>query len=105
MQISMNKEITYIPCPVDTSGTDLPDDLLSLSELLAKNVHENWSAARIADGWKYGPTRNDKLKTNPCLVPFDDLTDEEKEYDRLSAIETIKLIISFGYNIVFNDSP
>ena len=101
----MKKQITYIPHPVDTSQTLMPDSLICLSELLAKNVHENWSAARIADGWKYGPTRNDKLKTNPCLVPFDELSDEEKSYDRITAVETIKLIISLGYNIVCEQPP
>ncbi len=92
----------YKPNPVDTGKIRLPDDLVELTEKIAENVHENWSAGRIADGWTYGETRDDKKKTTPCLVPYSKLSEEEKEYDRKTALETLKLIIALGYKIEKN---
>ena len=89
----------YKPNPIDTSKVELPDDLLELTEKIAENVHENWSVGRIADGWTYGETRNDEMKTTPCLVPYSELTDSEKEYDRVTALQTLKLIVALGYRI------
>ena len=89
----------YTPKPIDTKSIQLPAELLELTEKIAENVHEVWSAGRIADGWTYGPERNDAEKKHPCLVPYDQLTDSEKEYDRNTALETLKLIVALGYRI------
>lgn len=89
----------YIPSPKDLSNISLPDELVCLTELIAENVHENWAKGRVDNGWTYGEERNDKNKTTPCLVPYDQLSEEEKEYDRKTAIETIKLIVALGYKI------
>lgn len=89
----------YKPNPIDTSKIVLPADLLELTERIAENVHENWSAGRIADGWTYGENRDDERKTTPCLVPYSELADEEKEYDRITAIQTLKSIVALGYRI------
>lgn len=89
----------YKPNPIDTANVVLPADLLELTEEIAENVHEHWAAARMAEGWVYGAMRDDTLKTTPCLVPYNQLSEEEKEYDRRTAMETIKLILSLGYTI------
>lgn len=89
----------YSPNPIDTSDVILPEDILSLAEQLAKNTHEVWASGRIRDGWSYGVMRNDELKHHPCLIDYDELSESEKEYDRATAIETLKLIIKLGYNI------
>ena len=89
----------YKPNPIDISKIELPDNLLELTEKIAENVHENWSVGRIADGWTYGETRDDEKKTTPCLVPYAELTDSEKEYDRVTAIQTLKMIVALGYKI------
>lgn len=89
----------YKPNPIDTSGITLPSQLLELTEEIAENVHENWSAGRIAEGWRYGETRNDEKKTTPCLIPYSELPEEEKEYDRRTALQTLKTIIALGYTI------
>ena len=89
----------YTPNPICTDHIELPADLLELTEKIAENVHENWAAGRIREGWQYGPMRNDDLKTTPCLVPYGELTDGEKEYDRKTAMETLKLIMALGYTI------
>ncbi len=89
----------YTPNPIDTSNIELPAELLRLNEKIAENVHENWSSGRIAEGWSYGEKRDDRKKTTPCLVPYSLLTESEKEYDRNTATETLKLIIALGYKI------
>lgn len=94
----MNK--TYIPQPVDTSDVQLPEELNMLVEDMARNVHEVWAQSRIAQGWIYGSERNDNLKHHPCLVAYDDLPEQEKEYDRDTAVGTLKLIVKLGFSIV-----
>ena len=89
----------YIPNPVDTKSVDLPKGLEPLVEEMSKNVHEVWSAGRMKDGWAYGEERNDAEKKHPCLVPYEELSEEEKEYDRNTSIETIKLILKLGFKI------
>lgn len=95
--MSTNKE--YIPSPVDTSNVKLPEDLLPLIEQMAENVHEVWAQGRIRDGWTYGPVRNDEKKEHPCLVAYQDLPENEKEYDRATSQETLRLILSLGFKI------
>ena len=89
----------YIPQPIDTSDIKLPDDLETLVELMSKNVHDVWAETRIQQGWTYGEQRNDELKTHPCLVPYEDLPESEKAYDRNSSIGTLKLIMKLGFKI------
>ena len=95
----MMNQKKYIPQPIDTTGVKLPAELEQLVEKMSKNVHEVWSETRIQQGWTYGEQRNDELKTHPCLVPYEDLPEEEKEYDRNTSIGTLKLIMKLGFKI------
>lgn len=90
----------YTPKPIDTSDIMLNEDIMKLCELLAENTHEVWSESRIKDGWVYGKERNDELKHHPCLVPYNELPESEKEYDRNTSLQTLKLIAKLGYKIV-----
>ena len=89
----------YEPQPIDVSGIELPEALTPLTEALARNVHEVWAATRLAQGWRYGPERNDARKEHPCLIPYDELSEEERTYDRQTALETLKLIQHLGFEI------
>lgn len=93
------KEKNYIPQPIDTSDVKLPEDLELLVEQMSKNVHEVWAETRINQGWTFGEKRNDDLKTHPCLIPYEELPEEEKEYDRNTSIGTLKLILKLGFKI------
>lgn len=93
----MNK--TYIPKPISTKDVELSKNILELSERIAENVHEVWAASRISEGWTYGKERNDALKQHPCLIPYDGLPETEKDYDRNTAMQTLKLIQKLGYTI------
>ena len=90
----------YVPQPMDTSDVKLPKELEQLAEQIAKNVHEVWAETRISQGWTYGEQRNDELKTHPCLVPYEELPEEEKAYDRNTSIDTLKLIMKLGFKIL-----
>lgn len=90
---------TYTPKPVDTSQVELSEDLLELAERMAENVHDVWAKTRMEQGWTYGAERNDAEKQHPCLVPYDELPEEEKVYDRNTSIETLKFIINAGFRI------
>lgn len=89
----------YVPHPEFLDDILLPDHLNELTERIAENVHEVWSAGRIAEGWTYGKKRDDALKRTPCLVRYADLPESEKEYDRKTALCTLNFIISLGYSI------
>ncbi len=91
--------MAYIPRPVDTSCVQLDPDILELTEQLAKNAHEVWAQERIAQGWRPGRDRNDSRKEHPCLVPYEELPESEKVYDRNTALETLKAIQALGYRI------
>ena len=90
---------TYTPAPLDTRDIELPRELDGLIEEMARNVHDVWAQGRIAEGWTYGEQRDDKLKTHPCLVPYETLPDAEREYDRQTAVQTLKLILKLGFKI------
>ena len=92
-------KLDYIPEPMDLSLVDLPESLIQLSERIAENVHEVWAKARIDEGWTYGEKRDDIHKKHPCLVPYDELPEEEKEYDRNTAMNTIKMVKKLGFRI------
>ena len=90
----------YLPQPVDTSGIQLPEKLSELVEQMAKNVHEVWAQSRMEQGWTWGEERSDALKQHPCLVPYEELPEVEKAYDRDTALGTLKLICKLGFKIV-----
>ncbi|OQB42791.1 MAG: RyR domain protein [Candidatus Latescibacteria bacterium ADurb.Bin168] len=92
--------MTYRPNPIDTSSVILPRSIEKLTEALAKNTHEQWAEQRLNEGWTLGPNRDDDLKTHPCLVAYEDLPENEREYDRSTAMETIRAIVGLGYRII-----
>ena len=89
----------YKPDPIDTSDVILDEEIIKLTDALAKNTHDVWAVGRIRDGWVYGKNRNDETKEHPCLVPYEELPEAEKEYDRSTALETVKVILKLGYSI------
>ena len=90
---------SYVPQPVNTSDIHLPKELNGLVEQMAKNVHDVWAQNRMEQGWTYGEERSDALKHHPCLIPYEELPEEEKMYDRESALGTLRLICKLGFKI------
>lgn len=90
----------YTPSPIDTSDVKLDEKLYELVEAMAKNVHDIWAKNRIAQGWTYGPKRDDEKKQTPCMVEYEELSESEKLYDRETSMETLKFIVKMGFRIV-----
>lgn len=98
--ITSNNMRTYTPKPIDLSDVELTEDLNDLREAIAENAHEIWAENRQAEGWTYGPQRDDQLKQTPDMVPYSQLPEGEKEYDREMAMKTIKLLKKLGYDLI-----
>lgn len=92
--------MAYTPKPKDIHNVTLPEALDVLLEALAENVHEVWAHSRMEQGWTYGEERDDILKKHPCLIPYAELPEIEKDYDRNTAMNTLKLIDKLGFKIV-----
>jgi hypothetical protein len=89
----------YRPAPIDASKVVLPAELVTLTERLAENAHDLWAVQRMKDGWSWGPKRDDAARKHPCLVPYAELPDTEKEYDRQAALGTLRAILALGYRV------
>ena len=96
----------YKAKPIDTSCITLSLEIEALTEQLAEqlaeNAHDLWAKQRLADDWRYGPSRDDAQKHHPCLIPYADFPTAEKVYDRQAAMETLKAIVALGYGIEKN---
>ena len=90
----------YDPQPIDVKDFLLPGDIQDLIEAIAENSHDIWARQRMDDGWTYGEKRDDEQKRHPDLVPYSDLPEKEKEYDRITAKGILQLVQRLGYKIV-----
>ena len=91
---------SYNPKPIDLSDVELTEDLNALREAIAENAHDVWAAERQAQGWSYGPQRDDTKKQTPCMVAYSELPDSEKKFDRDMAMNTLKLMKKLGYDLI-----
>ena len=89
----------YTPKPPDLNGISLPDILSALTEDIAESLHDVWARSRLDEGWVWGDKRDETLRTTPCLVPYVDLPESEKIYDRHMVITTLKILLAKGYRI------
>ena len=94
-----SKAIEYTPKPIDTKNIILSKEIMELSEKLAKNVHEVWAQNKLKEGWHYGVKTDAKSKTHSSLVPYEKLSESEKDYDRATLIESLKVLEKLGYKI------
>jgi RyR domain len=91
--------LTYKPRPIETSHIELSHEIVELTERLSEHAHDVWAKQRLADGWVHGRERNDATKQHPSLVPYAELSESEKQYDRNASLETIKAMLALGYRI------
>lgn len=90
---------TYNPKLIDLEHIELPDGYDELREAIAENAHDRWALERQSEGWTYGPKRDDSKLETPDMVPYAQLPESEKQYDRIMADNTLKLLTSLGYKI------
>ncbi len=103
LPLSQNEAImaapAYEPRPIETSNVVLSPELHELTEKLAENTHDLWAIERLAQGWTFGDRRDDAAKNHPGLVPYDQLVEGEKKFDRDISLGTLKAILALGYRI------
>ena len=92
--------MTYKPRPIDITHVELTPEILELTERLAENAHDIWAAKRLAEGWTVGPKKDGDLKQTPLLVPYAELPESEKQYDRDLALATLKATLALGYRLI-----
>lgn len=103
--VSATKSLNgYNPQPINIEDISLDANLEDLTEAIAENAHDIWARARMDEGWTYGPVRDDTRKQHPDLVPYAQLPDSEKEYDRLMAMNTLRLVRRLGYDILYENN-
>jgi ryanodine receptor 2 len=90
--------------PIDVSCVQLPPDLLEVAELLACHIHETWVRLRLDEGWTLGPRRDDDRREHPCLIPYAELPEVEKDIDRQMMLATLKAMIALGFHIIRRES-
>jgi class 3 adenylate cyclase len=91
--------LPYEPTPPDAAHKTFGSEISMLHEELARNIHDTWVRLRMAEGWRHGPTRDDSRKEHPDLIPFEELPESEREYDRQTALATLKSLLALGYTI------
>ena len=98
--INTTDRFIYEPSPIGLDDVELSEDLSELQEAIAENAHEIWAKNRKDQGWSYGPERNDQKKETPDMIPYCNLPESEKLYDREMAMQTLKLVKKLGFEIV-----
>ena len=93
---------TYHPKLIDLKHVTLSDGFEELREAIAENAHDTWALERQSEGWTWGPKRDDSKLETPDMIPYAQLPESEKQYDRLMAEDTLKLLTALGYKIVKN---
>lgn len=94
------EDFEYEPQPINVDDIELSPELIELGEAIAENAHEIWAKNRKEEGWSWGPKRNDQAKEHPDMIPYSDLSEQEKDYDRIMAMNTLKLVQKIGYKII-----
>jgi len=99
----MLKEAGYRVAPLHdwdvenlTFSEDKQDDDVSL---MARMEHEHWCREKKAAGWKFGLERDPEKKTNPCLLPWEELPEGEKEKNRKTIRDLPGLLARAGFQI------
>ena len=97
--MTTNQTSVFEPTPIDTSAVELPAEIDELIEQLSEHNHNVWSRGRLDAGWSLGPHRDDAKKQHPCLIPYEDLPESEKDVDRHTATAVLKAIVALGFRI------
>ena len=103
MTAFLHDDTTYRPKLIDLKHVSLPKGIDELREAIAENAHDMWALERQSEGWTYGPKRDDDKLETPDMVPYAQLPESEKQYDRIMAEDTLRLLIALGYKIVHEE--
>lgn len=76
----------------DQRDSSLRGVVLSISGQTPEELHQSWCDFKVANGWVFGPVKDEQNKTHPCLVPYDQLPESDKVKDHLfsAIVNTLK---------------
>lgn len=89
----------YKPNPIDLSKVKLSKSLEHDLEVIARSVHEVWAWQRQLKDWEYGKDYDEINRKHPCMVEYDQLSELERDMDRATVVQTIKMLLVLGYEI------
>ena len=75
------------------------EDIKDILEEVAAEIHNVWMRERIRDGWTWSEASDSTKKTHSSLIPYSELPESEKNYDRRTALVTIKCLMDKGFTI------
>jgi len=87
----------YTPKPVLMEKSELSSEIQELIEKLAENAHDIWAEGKIRNGWEFGEELDKDTKKHPNLVPYSELSEQDKDYDREMVIGTISYLVKNNF--------
>ena len=110
LKIANIRQARSIPIKLDMIGCELAnesDEREAITEFSAEEVedlaifeHDEWCEEKEGTGWVYGEEKDVENLVTPYLVPWDDLTEEIKDFDREPVREIPSLMQSIGLKVV-----
>ncbi|XP_044515975.1 ryanodine receptor 3 [Gracilinanus agilis] len=98
-QTSVDAEGNFDPKPINTINFSLPEKLEYVVTKYAEHSHDKWACDKSQNGWKYGISLDENVKTHPLIRPFKTLTEKEKEIYRWPARESLKTMLAVGWTV------
>lgn len=98
-QISVDADGNFDPKPINTMNFSLPEKLEYIVTKYAEHSHDKWACDKSQNGWKYGISLDENMKTHPLIRPFKTLTEKEKEIYRWPARESLKTMLAVGWTV------
>ncbi|XP_074091124.1 ryanodine receptor 3 isoform X9 [Macrotis lagotis] len=96
---SVDAEGNFDPKPINTINFSLPEKLEYVVTKYAEHSHDKWACDKSQNGWKYGISLDENVKTHPLIRPFKTLTEKEKEIYRWPARESLKTMLAVGWTV------
>lgn len=89
-----NSQLHWDEAPFSIKMSSIHGVLFRLEnpEATPEDQHKEWMKSKLEDGWQYGPVKDFKLKTHPCLVSYDLLPEFQRKKDKLfiSIVDALK---------------
>ncbi len=78
-------QLPWMECPEwqKTSAMNGVAAIRSNPSTTPEQSHEGWMAEKLANGWKYGESKDADAKTHPCIVPYNELPEFQRTKDHL----------------------
>ncbi|MCX5697236.1 MAG: RyR domain-containing protein [Candidatus Omnitrophica bacterium] len=98
---SIGEKLDKIGYAVKKGSEKVPVNFTSAEiEILGEMEHARWVIERLLDGWKLGEVKDTSNKISPYLVPWSELPDSIKEWDRIAVHKIPQFLAESGLTLV-----